>query len=66
MFGLGITEVLIFLVVAALGLVVPIGIAIVLIVLLRKGDSRNTGASDTQLRDENERLREELARTKGL
>lgn len=61
MFGLGITEILIFLVVLTMSVAVPLGITLLLIAFLRKGNNSVTHDSYVQLRDENERLRNELA-----
>ena len=69
MFGLGVTELLILLFVVALVIGLPIAIALILIVLLRKPNSvpnseppsDASSATIASLREENQRLREELA-----
>jgi hypothetical protein len=61
MFGLGPMELLVFLVVGLLYLGVPIAIIVLLVALLRKLRSDDTLTSNSQLRDENQRLRDELA-----
>ena len=65
MFGLGVTELLILLFVLALVVGLPVAIAFILIVLLRKPSSEPnsdaTSATMASLREENQRLREELA-----
>lgn len=61
MFVPGPSELLILLVIGALALGVPIVIVVLLVVLLRKNDSSGDAQLIAQLRDENQRLRDELA-----
>ncbi len=62
MFGLGISEVVILLVVGLLVFGVPLAIVVLLVFLLRKPQNAIHDSSPLlQLRDENERLRRELA-----
>jgi len=62
MFGLGITELLILLIVGTIVIGVPIAIVVLVVVLLSKQkDAHGDGQLVSQLRTENQRLREELA-----
>jgi hypothetical protein len=65
MFGLGLTEIVIFLVIAFIVFGIPIAIVVLLVFLLRKPQSSiNDSSQLSQLRNENERLRRELSATK--
>ena len=65
MFGLGVTEMVIFLVIGLLVFGIPVAIVVLLVFLLRKPQNSNNDSSQIlQLREENERLRSELAATK--
>lgn len=61
MFGIGPAELLILLIIGTLAIGVPVAIIVLLVVLLRKNNSGDQNPSYSQLRDENHRLREELA-----
>ena len=65
MFGLGLTEVLIFLIVGFIVFGIPIAIVLLLVSLLRKPQNGiNESPQVSQLREENERLRRELELSK--
>ena len=65
MFGLGITEMVILLVISLFLFGVPIAIVVLLVFLLRKPQNAiNDSSQLLQLQDENERLRRELAASK--
>ncbi len=65
MFGIGPLELLIVLVVGLFSVGVPIAIIVLLVVLLRKRSSDDATTSNSQLLDENQRLRDELAAARG-
>ena len=61
MFGIGPLELLIVLIVGLFTVGVPIAIVVLLVLLLRKQKSGNDATLISQLREENQRLRDELA-----
>ena len=60
MYGLGLSEVLIFLMVSLFALGGPIVLVVVLVVLLRKRNSSDSYSTIARLEEENRRLRSEL------
>ena len=62
MFGISPMELLTVAIIGVLALGIPVAIVVLLVLLLRKkNDGEGNGTLISQLRDENQRLREELA-----